>query len=176
MKTFVDPNQIPERLEVIKQKFRLSNRQLALHGKTDGTTIGNLLSAKIQKPRLEVLYNIADSLGISREWLAYGQGSIDNIENNNVETVNKSLDSGAFGQEVIDRVIKELKEQYEARISEMKENIGDLKETIGDLREQLKFNRELIDNFKEGQLGKSEGATIRGLLAEFVEFQKNVAA
>ncbi len=70
-----------------------------------------------------------------------------NLSTNNQ---NKSIDSGAFGQEVLDKVIEELKNQYEARIHE-------LKDQIGDLREQLKFNREMVQAFKEGQLGKSKG-------------------
>lgn len=97
----------------------------------------------------EALTKWSQALGVSTEEITQRQ-------NIGEKKTGLSVDSEQFAQGVIDRIVQELKEQYESRITE-------LKDQIGDLREQLKFNREMVQAFKEGHLGKSEGAIVRPL-------------
>lgn len=145
----------------MKQPIGLVLKQIADEKKISAVAI----QKKLGKSRQHV-YNGFAKIGISDEekldWASALNVTVEEIDNrwNSTSLSNKSVDSGTFGQEVLDKVIEELKNQYEARIHE-------LKDQIGDLREQLKFNREMVQAFKEGQLGKSKG-TPNGQIAGYL--------
>jgi transcriptional regulator with XRE-family HTH domain len=163
MKEKADFSQLPDRLEFVKGRFGLTNSQLGGFAGVSSTTITYILSGKTSKPRTDILKAIAKELSISYKWLASGEGNVDDLN----ESIAASPESAAFAQDTVDRIIGELKAQYETRLSELKaqyeSRIAELKDQTGDLREQLKFNREMVQAFKEGHLGKSEGAIIRPL-------------
>jgi transcriptional regulator with XRE-family HTH domain len=125
---------INERFSLMRHRLKLTKNAVGEAAGISGTTIGNIETGTTKNPSSEILAGISKNLGVSLEWLIFGEGEM--LKGQQSETTD--LTSGAATVERATEL---------ASNGLLREIIDTQKETIADLRGTVEFLKSELGKF-----------------------------
>lgn len=119
-----DFNPVLERIKILKLQKKLTNDDLARETGIPIGTLSKLLAGIIKEPKIGTLIAIADALGVSANFLAYGKDPVSqnfSLSATEIEHIKKYRALDERGKRSVDIV---LNDQYDCLYPESEKEIG----------------------------------------------------
>lgn len=168
--TQINWTELGKRLEVLQKKFKpKSSRQFALAIGADPAYFKKAVDGKKISERY--INEICRIFKVNKEWILFGSGVIESVDNVNTNIDNKNEQKNDFQEKYIALLEKTLQEK-EREINDLKKDVEYIKEKVTDLVEVKKLairNSVNLETLQSNQLkAQALDYALRKMVADYI--------